>query len=642
VKISKETIEKVQQACDIVEVVGDFVNLKKKGASLWACCPFHNEKSPSFSVTPAKQIFKCFGCGKGGDSIQFIMEHEKLGFSEAIVHLAGKYGIPVEGTQGEDPEQSTERESLLIVLQFAARYFTETLLTSEEGQSIGLSYFKERGFSDSTIEEFQLGYSLDEWEGFTRAALQNQFQIELLEKAGLVIRRDNANDSRAEKFYDRYRGRVIFPIHNVSGRVIAFGGRILKKDAKQAKYINSPETEVYHKSQVLYGLYQSKTQIRQLDLCYLVEGYTDVISLHQGGVKNVVASSGTSLTVDQIRLIKRYTPNVTILFDGDAAGLKASLRGIDLLLEEGLRVKVVQFPDGEDPDSYIRKIGGPSFQEYVKTAAQDFIRFKTELSLKEFAQDPIKKADAIQDIIASIVLVPDPIQRQVFLQESAKLLNMEEQSLMAAFNRLWLKKTNKKEAPTEQLLPETEPVLIDVPVYNPRERDQNTMVAHERAAAGYLLRMGNRKLEEGEPVSTFFLREIAELKPVDAVASAIFREVAQLLAAGKNIEEGYFLAHDEEEIRQFAIEAYSTRYYLSQNWVHKHIIVPADEDLIDKTTYLSVLRLKRMVVKTMRHELMDKLKSCAEETEMIRILASIQEVNEFSVQINRELGITVG
>ena len=372
-RINQETADRIKQTADIVEVVGDFVSLKKRGANYTACCPFHNEKSPSFNVNPARQIYKCFGCGAAGDPVKFVMELEKIGYGEALRYLAKKYNIEIE-EQAATPEEvnrQNERESLLIVLNFAQQNFQNLLMTHEEGQAIGLSYFRNRGFNDQTIKQFGLGYSLNEWDGLAKVATQRGYNVEVLEKAGLAIRKDDERSPAASRYYDRFRGRVMFPVHNVSGKVIAFGARILTNDKNQPKYINSPETEVYHKSDVLYGIFQAKNAIRQEDVCYLVEGYTDVISLHQAGIQNVVASSGTSLTIEQIRLIARFTPNVTILYDGDAAGIKAALRGLDMVLEEGLNVSLVTLPDGEDPDSYVYKVGAEGFKAHVKTATKE-------------------------------------------------------------------------------------------------------------------------------------------------------------------------------------------------------------------------------------------------------------------------------
>jgi len=396
--ILKSTIDRIMEATDIVEVIGEFVHLKKRGANFIGLSPFVNERTPSFTVSPAKGIFKDFSSGKGGSAVTFLMELEKFTYPEALKWLAKKYGIEVEeeAISPENQEADNRRESLMIVSGFAAKFFHESLLDTDEGQAIGLSYFKERGFTTETIKKFELGYSPDQWEAFSSKAIKEGYKEEFLTESGLSVKRDNGT------LYDRYRGRVMFPIHNFTGRVIAFGGRTLKTDKNVPKYVNSPESEIYHKSNVLYGLYFAKKAIRDEDNCYLVEGYADVISVHQAGIENVVASSGTSLTVEQIRLIGRLTKNVTILYDGDAAGIKAALRGLDLILEEGLNVKVVLFPDGHDPDSYVRLVGTAGFKKHIDDHKKDFILFKTDLLLKEAGNDPIKKSEVIRDIVESI------------------------------------------------------------------------------------------------------------------------------------------------------------------------------------------------------------------------------------------------
>jgi DNA primase len=435
--ISKFTTDKVKERVDIVEVIGDYVPLKKKGQNMWACCPFHGEKTPSFSLSPAKQIYKCFGCGKAGDPIQFVMDIEGIGFQEAIRQLAGKYGIEVEEEANLSPEQNleqSERESLFIAVNFAKDFFVKNLET-DEGKAIGLSYFKERGFTPQIIQKFDLGYALDGWDHFLKSAKSAGYQEEILLKAGLILQKEG----EAERLYDRFRNRVTFTIHNVSGKPIGFGARILTKDKNQPKYINSPETPIYHKSDVLYGMFQAKKAIRDQDNCFLVEGYTDVVSLHLSGIENVVASSGTSLTDGQIKLIRRFTNQVTVLYDGDSAGIKASLRGIDLLLEGGLNVKAVVFPDGEDPDSYSRKVGSIAFQDYLKENSRDFIGFKISLYQDEIDKDPIRKAGIIREVVLSISKIPDPIIRSVYAKEASGLLSIEEEILHAELNKILLK-----------------------------------------------------------------------------------------------------------------------------------------------------------------------------------------------------------
>ncbi|HQS06790.1 MAG TPA: DNA primase, partial [Daejeonella sp.] len=404
--IPKDTVDKIIETSRIEEVVGDFVSLKRRGTSMIGLCPFHNEKTPSFHVSVGKGIFKCFGCGKGGDSVRFIMEHEKATYPEALRYLANKYSIEIAEVENTPEEQAVNdrRESLYIVSAWAAKFFQQQMLETDEGKSIGLSYFKERGFRDDIIKKFELGYSPDVWDALTQSAITEGYNIQFLEETGLTIRKEN------EKFYDRFRGRVMFPIHSFTGRVIGFGGRTLKTDKAVPKYVNSPESDIYHKSNVLYGLFFAKKSMRDEDNCYLVEGYADVLSVHQAGIENVVASSGTSLTIEQIRMIGRFTKNITILYDGDDAGIKASLRGLDMILEEGLNVKIVLFPDGDDPDSYVQKFGSAAFKSHIEGSKKDFILFKTSILLKDAGNDPIKRAGIIREVVESIAKIPDGIK----------------------------------------------------------------------------------------------------------------------------------------------------------------------------------------------------------------------------------------
>ncbi len=426
--ISKETIDKVFESARVEEVIGDFVQLKRAGSNFKGLSPFSDERSPSFMVSPVKQIWKDFSSGKGGNSVAFLMEHEHFSYPEAIRYLAKKYNIEIEETElsDDDKAEANEKESMYLVSEFAASYFHDTLLHAEEGKAIGLSYFKERGFTIETISKFKLGYSPTTWDAFTNEALGKGYKLEYLEKTGLTIVGE-------DKQFDRFKSRVMFPIQSMSGRVLGFGGRILTQDKKAAKYLNSPESELYHKSKVLYGIFHAKQAIAKLDNCFLVEGYTDVIQMHQSGIENVVASSGTALTSDQIRLVNRLTKNITVLFDGDAAGLRASIRGIDLILEEGMNVKVCTFPDGEDPDSFARKNSFEDLTLYLSENAMDFIQFKASLLMKEAKNDPIKKADLIRDMVVSISKIPDRIKREIYIQECSRIMDISEEVL---FNTL--------------------------------------------------------------------------------------------------------------------------------------------------------------------------------------------------------------
>ena len=436
--ISKTTIDAVFETARVEEVIGDFVQLKKSGSNFKGLSPFSDERTPSFMVSPVKQIWKDFSSGKGGNAVAFLMEHEHFTYPEAIKYLAKKYNIEVEETEqtDEQKEQANERESMYVVSEFAKDYFNKTLTNSEQGKAIGLSYFKERGFTEETIEKFQLGYSPDVWDAFTSEAIRKGYKLEFLEKTGLTIVKE-------EKQFDRFKGRVMFPIHSLSGRVLGFGGRILTNEKKAAKYLNSPESEIYHKSKVLYGIYYAKQAIAKEDNCYLVEGYTDVIQLHQLGVENVVSSSGTALTPEQIRLINRLTPNITVLFDGDAAGQRASLRGIDLILEQGMNVKVCSFPEGEDPDSFSKAHTLTEVEDFLKENAKDFIQYKASLLVKEAQGDPIKKAGLVRDMVESIAKIPDVIKREIYVQECARIMDIKEDVL---FNTLaQIRNKGKKE-----------------------------------------------------------------------------------------------------------------------------------------------------------------------------------------------------
>ena len=434
--ISQNTIAQVFETARVEEVIGDFVQLKKSGSNFKGLSPFSDERSPSFMVSPVKQIWKDFSSGKGGNAVTFLMEHEHFTYPEAIKYLAKKYNIEIEETErtDEEKEQANARESLYLVSEYANTYFQKILHKTDQGKSIGLSYFKERGFTEEIINKFQLGYALDEWQAFTDEALKNGYKIEFLEGTGLTI-------VKPDKHFDRFKGRVMFPIHSMSGRILGFGGRILVNDKKAAKYLNSPESDIYHKSKVLYGLYFAKQSIAKEDNCYLVEGYTDVIQFYQTGIQNVVSSSGTALTPDQIRLINRLTSNITVLFDGDAAGMRASIRGIDLILEQGMNVRVCSFPDGEDPDSFAKSNTLEELTTYLNENAKDFIQFKASLLVKEANNDPIKKAETIRDIVNSIAKIPDQIKKEVYVQECARIMDISESVLFSTLAQI-----NKKES----------------------------------------------------------------------------------------------------------------------------------------------------------------------------------------------------
>lgn len=669
--LSKETIDRINQSTDILEVLGDFVSLKKKGTNYWACCPFHHEKSPSFAVNPVKGIFKCFGCGKSGDSITFVMEHEGLAYPEAMKYLARKYGIEIQEDRPpttEEQQKASERESLYVVMSFANKFFQQQLKESEDGKSLGMSYFKERGFSDAIINSYELGYSLDQWDALLNAATAAGFGTDILEKAGLILSRDNANDSSKRKHYDRFRGRVMFPIHNLSGKVIAFGARMLGSDKSQPKYLNSPETDIYSKSKILYGIYQARNGIRQEDNCFLVEGYTDVLSLVQGGVTNVVASSGTSLTVEQIRLIKRYTENITVLYDGDNAGIKASLRGIDLILEEGQNVRVVLFPDGDDPDSYMRKVGATAFTAFIKKTSKDFITFKTELALQDAGDDPLKKAGVIKEIIESIGKIPDAIKRSVLFRQCSNLLQIDEQVLISEYNKNELKRQRdkKKEADlprnntsntTSQFddpgFPEgtftvdgEEPTFYideDDPAIAEVSTEEKLQESHEMGMLSLIINYGGEFLEGKTTLAEYILAETEEVEGRSELFKLAVQAMKLEIAAGNQITRSFFLEHQDERLRKLAIDFSIEKYSLSLNWEAKYrIYIPTYQELIHINAPKTILRYKRVFLRVLLNQSRQSLLQASDSEETERILKHFMELQTIYKQINNLLGIVVG
>lgn len=617
--ISRETIDEVKNRVDIVDVVSDFVSLKKSGQNYKALSPFANEKTPSFFVVPSKGIFKDFSSGKGGDAFTFVMEHEKLSYAETIRYLAKKYGVEIKEDKlsDENRAEQSEREGLYILMNFAKDFYKNILLTHEEGRSIGLSYFRERGFNDRTIEKFELGYALEGWENFSKEAVSKGYNKELLEKTGLVVKKEDGSS------YDRFRGRVIFPVHNISGKVLAFGARMMGKDKNQPKYINSPETEIYHKSDVLYGLYQGKNAIRNKENCYLVEGYTDVISMHQADVENVVASSGTALTEGQIRLIHRFTENVTVLFDGDSAGIKAALRGIDMILKGGLNVRVVLFPDGEDPDSYSRKVGTTEFQKFLKEKSQDFVSFKTNLYAAEAAGDPIRKAESIKEIISSISLIPDPVKRSVYIQETSNLLKIAEQVLLTELNKILIQERRKNEKEKLRDLPagrqdQEEPAIAVDPVQDVTDNnlptgqagiDTQSMVYYqERETIRLLLNYANQSIDE-QKLSSFLLNELEDVEFANPVFKQIFEDYKNGLAKGTVLDNQFFLHQASEPVKRAVTDLITNRYETSTHWGDKYkIFFPKENDILNQMALTNVLRLKFRVVQKMMDDNLAKVK----------------------------------
>lgn len=648
--IERLTIDKIFEAARIEEVVGDFVSLKKRGANLIGLCPFHNEKTPSFNVSPARGIYKCFGCGKGGNPVNFIMEHEHLTYPEALKFLARKYNIEVEEKE-ETPEEiqaHNEKESLMIVSGFAQEFFTDNLLNTEDGQAIGMSYFSERGYTTDIISKFQLGYSPEKRNALAETAIENGYKPEYLEGSGLCIKRDDGS------LFDRFNGRVMFPIHNISGRVIAFGGRTLKTDKKVAKYINSPESLIYNKSKVLYGIYFAKNRIVANDNCFLVEGYTDVISMHSAGIENVVASSGTSLTVEQIRLIKRYTKNITILYDGDAAGIKASFRGIDLVLEEGMNVKVVLFPEGDDPDSYSKKVSGEELAEFITTESKDFIAFKTGLLLQDTQHDPVKKASLIREIMETISIIPDAIARNVYTTECSRIMNVDEQLLISELNKIRRKNFTKNLKGEEaDSVPESEePFEHQQPV---SEKVDDNCEEQERDIIRQLITYGNKILmpakaldESGEEIEIMI--SIAEFIYHDLTADnlhfdnllyqLIFNEAGKEMEKNNIPDEKFYVQHPDSKISSFAAEIISSPYALSPNWLEKHKIHTTLEDSqIPKSVKHSIysLKVKRLMKRISETEAM--FSSATNEEETVAILEQHKQLLDIKRKIaTEELG----
>ncbi len=634
--INHDTIEDIKNRIDIIDVISDFVTLKRSGQNYKALSPFTNEKTASFYVVPSKGIFKDFSSGKGGDAITFVMEHEGMAYPEALRYLAKKYGVEIreDATMSqEESAQQSERDGLYIVMNFAKEYYRKLLFEHDEGQGIGLSYFRERGFNDRTIEKFELGYALDQWDDLTKTALQSGYSEAMLEKSGLLIKKDDG------KKYDRFRGRVTFPIHNLSGKVIAFGARILAKEkgANQPKYINSPETEIYHKSHVLYGMFQAKNAIRREEFCYLVEGYTDVISLHQADVENVVASSGTALTEDQIKLIRRFTENITVLYDGDTAGIKAALRGVDLILKGGMNVRIVLLPEGEDPDSLARKKGSTEVKEYLAAHAQDFISFKIGVFSRDAGNDPIKKAEAIREIVTSISLIPDPIKRAVYIQETSTLLKMQETMLLTELNKILIQDRRK----TQEQRPE-EPVP-DIDVQQPVETQVHPEELQEREMVRLLLNYADSELEDDVDLLSYFISEFEDIEFLNESYAYIYNRFLTSRNEGKLVGSAWFLEHAPTNIRSLIAELTLRRYYASPHWSSKYHIYFADEkENLPALAHQNVLRKKYRYIQRLIEENKEKLKDAVSDQEVDELLDRQIKLKNADIEIAKELGIVSG
>jgi DNA primase len=646
--IAQHSIQEVLNRIDIIDVVGEFVKLKRRGNSHLGLCPFHNEKTPSFTVSQTKELYKCFGCGRSGNTIGFLMEHEKYSYVEAIRWLATRYNVELEETE-TSPEQRQRAqlsESLFILNKFARDYFSRQLLETEKGRDIALSYLHERGFSEETINTFQLGYCPDDRDGFSRAALQAQFNPEILQKSGLSVIRD-------DKPIDNYRGRIIFPIHNQSGKIIGFGARIIAKNDRAPKYINTPENDLYVKSRILYGSYFARHAIDKQDECLLVEGYTDVISLYQAGVENVVASGGTSLTVDQLRLIKKYTSNLTIIYDGDRAGIKAALRGIDLALEEGLNVKLVLVPDGEDPDSYVRKSGGEAFREYIRHNRKDVILFQLEVSMEEVGDDSQKKAALVNQIAESISHLnkaEDFTRQQDYIQRSSALLKIDEQGLTNLVNKFIRDRQQKEEKRTNR---QTEQ---DAPPPHPEDASgtENTNLttflqgdeAHERGVVRSLVEFGLKPWDDDMTVAEFILRDMDENGLTEMIEN---KNLVRLIQAyrteyehGNEPTARQFLYHQDPILSQLTVSIMDTTHEISPRWKEKlDVEPPSREDLYKPEVescmnYLKIRKIRRMIQENQK----DMEKATSEE-EMLILLNTHQHLKQMEIDITRTKGTVI-
>lgn len=652
--ITRETIDKVFETARVEEVIGDFVQLKRAGSNYKGLSPFSDERSPSFMVSPVKQIWKDFSSGKGGSVVTFLMEHEHFTYPEAIRFLANKYNIEIEETEvsQEDKLEANEKESMYLVSEFAKSYFHDTLLKTEEGKAIGLSYFKERGFTNETIAKFGLGYSPETWDAFTKEALDKGYKLDYLEKVGLTITREDG------KHFDRFKGRVMFPIQSLSGRNLGFGGRILNNDKKAAKYLNSPESEIYHKSKVLYGIFHAKQAIAKQNNCYLVEGYTDVIQLHQAGIENVVASSGTALTPDQIRLINRLTKNITVLFDGDAAGLRASVRGIDLILEEGMNVKVCTFPDGDDPDSFARKNSYDDLVSYLENNAKDFIQFKASLLMDEAKNDPIKKADLIRDMVVSISKIPDSIKRQIYIQETSRIMDISEQILLNTLAQLVQKDISDAGKKLKQEYKALEVVKTES---QSSQEKVNIVYELERKIIEMLLLYGSQEAdfddfilkanEEGEMIeekettkSKVHQRIYLSLQEDEVeLANPLFKEIYNGLIDYYNQNEEFNIEH---YLMQLSVEHSQVvtdilmleEKELLHNWETKHIYVKTKDQNVSQYVSETIVSLREYLINKLIMDLMNNYSSETEETDLEELKATINDYNKLKVSLTNKIG----
>jgi DNA primase len=644
--ISQQTIQQILSRIDIIEIVGGFVKLKKRGANYLGLCPFHNEKSPSFTVSPAKEIYKCFGCGRSGNTISFLMELEKYSYAEALRWLAARYNVEVEEKE-LSPElrlQQQTADSLHIINGFAQKFFAEALFDSEEGQDIGLSYLKERGFNEDTIRKFQIGYNSEQRDAFARAAVAAQYNPEYLQKTGLVTLRD-------DRLVDNYRGRIIFPVHNQTGKVIGFGARIIKTNDRAPKYINTPENEIYVKSKILYGSWLARQAIDKQDECLLVEGYTDVVSLHQAGIENVVASGGTSLTIDQLRLIKKYTNHLTIIYDGDGAGIKAALRGLDMALEESLDVRLVLIPDKEDPDSYVRKLGAAAFRDFIAANKKDFILFQLEVALKDAGADSNKKAAAVNQVaetIARINKAEDFTRQQDYIRQSAEMLRIEETGLHALVNKFIRERIAKQENKTAAQRQATEQDAAQAAATAPPDDESiNLFFRHEQNERGMirdLLDFGLRPWDEQTLVADYILAEAADL--IDLIDNKPLLKILDIYKVwyeqGLEPTAKHFLYHENQELSALAVSIMDLNYEISPNWkdhFEGKIFSPDElykENVLSTMRYLKLRKIKRL----MEENQQDWAKPHSDE-ELRMLMQTHQHLKELERALLQDLGTVI-
>ena len=648
--IDQETIQRIMDTARIEEVIGDFVSLKKRGANHIGCCPFHNEKTPSFYVSPSKGIYKCFGCGEAGDVVGFLKKHEHFTYPEALRWLARKYNIEIreEEQTEEQRERQNERDALFHVSEFAQKYFADLLYNDEMGRAVGLSYFHSRGLSDEVIKRFGLGFCLDEWSAFTDHARRSGYSDAVLEKTGLTIFKEDTG-----KCYDRFRGRVMFPIYSISGRVLGFSGRVLSSEKQAAKYVNSPDSDIYNKSHTLYGLYQARSAISKAGKCYLVEGNVDVISMHQSGVENTVASCGTSLTTEQIRLIKRYTPNVTVLYDGDSAGIKAALRAVNLLFSEGMHVRLVLFPDGEDPDSYAQKYGSSQLQDYLATHEENFIMFKTRVLLDGVKNDPIRKAELVKETVQTIALVPDLLERTEYVSQCSHLLGVPEEALSSelakAINQLRQKAYSEAAPPpTPAPGPMPEPEVPSGPKLPPAKLNL-PVDAREKHLISLLLNYGDCTIdldvadENGRPQQVSYpLAELIvndlladDLSFNDPLCQAIFKHYADAVAQGQPADASYFVTVDDEALRSFAVSLMLDTHRISPTWRQKNIYVPLPEDNLQADLTESILSFK---IKCLDERIADNAQRLRVAKDDADVFALLEEKKNL-IEVRRNIGI---